>query len=258
MQQNKKIFAIIIVGILSLSIGIPLLDLPSAEAQAGVSKNTFPLVGALPNPVGVGQETLITVGITHATSWPQPGWYGMTVTVTKPDGTTQTLGPVTTDTTGMTGIDFTPNMVGTYYLEANFPEQKIQYAAAGTLANTTMLASKSEKFALTVTQELREFYPGVPLPTEYWSRPINAQFREWQPIAGNWLGILAYDNRLPPDNNDAPETAHLLWTKQLDMGGLVGGVDANNVLTMDQISYEHGDAYEGKFSGQIILNGILY
>jgi hypothetical protein len=258
MQQNKKIFAIIIVGILSLSIGIPLLDLPSAEAQAGVSKNTFPLVGALPNPVGVGQETLITVGITHATSWPQPGWYGMTVTVTKPDGTTQTLGPVTTDTTGMTGIDFTPNMVGTYYLEANFPEQKIQYAAAGTLANTTMLASKSEKFALTVTQELREFYPGVPLPTEYWSRPINAQFREWQPIAGNWLGILAYDNRLPPDNNDAPETAHLLWTKQLDMGGLVGGVDANNVLTMDQISYEHGDAYEGKFNGQIILNGILY
>ncbi len=257
MQLNKKILAVIFVGILSLSMTIPILNLPSAEAQAGVSKNTFPLVGALPNPVGVGQQTLVTVGLTHATSWPQPGWYGMTVTVTKPDGQNVTLGPVTTDTTGMTGINFVPDQEGIYYLTANFPEQKIQYTAAGTLANTTMKASKSEPYALVVTQEPRAYYPGVPLPTEYWSRPINAQFREWQSIAGNWLGVLGYENRLPPDNNDAPETAHLLWAKQLAEGGLVGGVDIN-AINMDQISYEHGDAYEGKFSGALVLNGILY
>src|SRR5512138_1442825 len=182
----------------------------------------------------------------------------MTVTVTKPDGTTQTLGPVTTDTTGVTGIDYTPTMVGTYYLQANFPEQKIQYTAAGTLQNTTMKASQSEKYTLVVTQEPRQYYPGVPLPTEYWSRPINAQFREWQSISGNWLAILGYGNRLPPDNDDAPETAHLLWAKQLAEGGLVGGVDAYNTAAMNQISYEHGDAYEGKFSRDIIINGVLY
>jgi hypothetical protein len=57
MQINKKILSIIFVGILSLSIAIPLFNLPSAEAQTGVFKNTFPLVGALPNPVGIGQQT---------------------------------------------------------------------------------------------------------------------------------------------------------------------------------------------------------
>jgi hypothetical protein len=257
MQTNKKLLSTLFVGILVLSIAVPLLSLPITSAQTGVSKNTFALVGAMPNPVGVGQETLITTGITHATAWPQPGWYGVTVTVTKPDGTTQTLGPVTTDTTGMTGLTFTPTMAGTYYLQTNFPEQKIQYTAAGTLQNTTMKASTSEKYPLVVTQEPRQFYPGAPLPTEYWSRPINAQFREWQSIAGNWLGILGYGNRLPPDNADAPETPHILWTKMYAEGGLVGGVDINAV-NMNMISYEHGDAYEGKWSNPVIMNGILF
>ena len=82
MQSNKKLLATLFVGILVLSIAVPLLSLPIASAQTGVSKNTFALVGAMPNPVGVGQETLITTGITHATAWPQPGWYGVTVIVT--------------------------------------------------------------------------------------------------------------------------------------------------------------------------------
>ena len=257
MQLNKKILSTIIVGILFFSTAIPLITLPGANAQAGVFKNTFPLIGSMPNPVGVGQETLITTGITHATAWPQPGWTGLTVTVTKPDGTTTTLGPVTTDTTGMTGIGFTPDVPGTYYLQTNFPEQKVLYTAAGTLQNTTMKASTSEKYALVVTQEPRQYYPGVPLPTEYWSRPINSQFREWQSIGGNWLGILAYESRLPPANDDAPETAHLLWAKQLAEGGLIGGTDLA-AINLDKIAYEHGDAYEGKWGTPVIINGVLY
>ncbi len=255
-KTTPKTMAIIITVILALS-AIPLVTLQTVNAQTGVSKNTFPLIGAMPNPVGVGQETLITAGITHATAWPQPGWTGITVTVTKPDNTTETLGPVTTDTTGMTGITYTPTMAGTHYLQTNFPEQKILYNAAGTLANTTMKASTSEKYPLEVTTEPRQYYPGAPLPTEYWTRPINAQFREWVPIAGNWLGILGYGNRLPPDNADAPETAHLLWARQYAEGGLVGGADLNAV-NIDAISYEHGDAYEGKWSNPIIMNGVLF
>ncbi len=256
-MQTNKIKATIIGIILVLTIAIPLLTLPTTNAQTGVSKNSFALIGSMPNPVGVGQETLITVGITHATAWPQPGWYGLTITVTKPDNTTQTLGPFTTDTTGMTGTTFTPTMAGTYYLQTNFPEQVVEVTAAGTLAGTTMKASTSEKYPLIVTEEPREYYPGVPLPTEYWSRPINAQFREWQTIAGNWLNVKGYDNRLPPDNDDAPETAHLLWARPYAEGGLVGDVDLNTV-TMDQISYEHGDAYEGKWSNPVIMNGVLF
>jgi outer membrane protein assembly factor BamB len=49
----------------------------------------------------------------------------------------------------------------------------------------------------------------------------------------------------------------MLWAKQLAEGGLVGGVDLNAV-NMDMISYEHGDAYEGKWSNPIIMNGVLF
>jgi len=99
----------------------------------------------------------------------------------------------------------------------------------------------------------------VPLPTEYWTRPIDSQLREWAPIAGNSLNIpdiptsafspLGY-NRLRP-YNDAPETAHLLWQKVLDEGGLVGA-------DLDYMGYEHGDAYSGKFQNPVIINGILF
>ena len=40
-------------------------------------------------------------------------------------------------------------------------------------------------------------------------------------------------------------------------GGLVGGVDLDAV-NIDAISYEHGDAYEGKFINPVIMNGVLF
>jgi hypothetical protein len=40
----------------------------SPTASAAGTKQTYPVIGATPNPVGVGQETLILIGITDATS----------------------------------------------------------------------------------------------------------------------------------------------------------------------------------------------
>lgn len=88
----------------------------------------------------------------------------------------------------------------------------------------------------------------MPLPSEYWTRPINSQLREWGSIGGNWL--TTPNNRYAPFN-DGPETPHILWTNPLAEGGIVGGDLGNN-------GYETGDAYEGKFVGQVIINGVLY
>ena len=51
------------------------------------------------------------------------GWTGITVTVVKPNGNTETLGPFRTDSTGGTTSYYTPDQVGTYKLTTNFPEQ---------------------------------------------------------------------------------------------------------------------------------------
>src|SRR4030042_3601635 len=244
-MNKNKIFAIIAIFAIATST-LPLFTIGTAQAQT--TMKSYPFIGAMPNPIGVGQETLIHTGISAQTAWPQPGWSGITVTVTKPDGTTQTLGPFTTDTTGGTGTTFTPTIPGTYYIQTNFPQQKCLYAAAGIPANTTMLAGQSEKLTLVVTAEPRTFYPDVPLPTEYWTRPVNTQFRGWGVIAGNWL--TTPNNRYAP-YNDAPESPHVLWAQPLAEGGVAGGdLGANG--------YETGDAYEGKYVGNVIINGVVY
>lgn len=255
----------IIALITMLTITTTIFTLPVDSAQSPLSKKTFAYIGATPNPVGVGEPTLIHVGITDSLVVVSDGWTGLTVTVTKPDGTTEKLGPFTTDSTGGTGTEYTPTMEGTYKLQTHFPTQNYTWSVAPifdpTLEGKTILyeASDSEILELEVTSEQQQYWPGVPLPTEYWTRPIDAQYREWASISGNWLAIPP--NRLALFNDNAPETAHVLWTKPLSTGGLVGGALGDH-------SFESGDAYEGKFGdwdssawgggSSVVINGVLY
>jgi hypothetical protein len=226
------------------------------KAQAARMK-TFAFVDAVPNPVGVGQEVLIRFGVFQALGYPQDGWTGLTVTVVKPDGTSQTLGPYRTDSTGGTAITFIPNTAGTYKLTAHFPEQAVPQTffdyERGILifAGTVVGAATSDTIDLVVTEQPRQEHPGMPLPSEYWTRPIDPQLREWYAVSGNW--VQRPDNSLALYNDDAPETAHVLWVKPLTTGGLAGGL-----LTGVPASSETGDAYAGKFINSVILNGVLY
>lgn len=253
----KKTIALLL--ILSF-VATTMMTLPNlADAQSAPRRKTFPIIDAIPNPVGVGQETLIKTGIllqAEAVEW---GWEGLTVTVTDPDGETQTLGPFKTDSTGSTYTLFTPTKEGNYTLVTDFPEQTVKHTYANreegydVVAGTILEASTSESLTLVVQAEPLPDYPGHPLPTEYWSRPIDPQLREWYAVSGNW--VYRPDNSLAPFNDDAPETAHVLWANPLTTGGLMGGLWGDGQVPS---SAEGGDAYEGKFPGSVILNGILY
>ena len=248
-KDKITLFAMLLIS----AITFALVALPAANAQEPqYIKATHAFVGATPNPVGVGQQTLLHIGITDGMCRTIDGWEGLTVTVEKPDGTTKTLGPFRTDSTGGIGYIYTPDIEGTYYLQTHFPEQWYNWTETAPhvveFIPKFYKASTSEKLALNVTQEQITYYPGVPLPTEYWTRPIDSQFREWSTIAGNWLAT-------PPNNfapyNDAPESAHILWAKPLEIGGLAGGATGDK-------GFGIGDAYEGKFSSSVIIAGVLY
>ena len=215
----------------------------TVSVLAEVTSISYPYLGVIPNPVGVNQVALLHIGMNRPAGLAGDGYEGLTVNVEKPDGTTQTLGPYKTDSTGGTGATFTPTMVGTYKLKTIFPKQKASWNGL------TYTAAESAVTELEVTQEPTPYHPGVPLPTEYWSRPIDAQNREWSTIAGNWLqtpnGLFA------PNNDYAPDTAHILWTKPITTGGLVGG-------NVGEHAFTEGDAYEGKFNTRFILAGRLY
>ncbi len=265
---RNKALATLITTILILSMALSLIAVPNASAAP--TKKTYPVIGATPNPVGVGQETLILLGITDATVSALYGWEGLTVTVTKPDGTSQTMGPYKTDSTGLTGAVFIPDTVGNYTLQVHFPEQVVPVASGGFFgitipAGTIMQAGDSIKITLIVQEERTQQYPTIPLPTEYWTRPVDDQLREWSSIDGNWL--TTPPNFIAYGNGQAPESAHILWTKPLTSGGQVGGTldPWQESLTQTsasgqsgQVGYDTGDAYEGKWSGSLVLGGKLY
>jgi outer membrane protein assembly factor BamB len=247
-NRNKSRLSTIAL-ILILAISATLATLSTVTAQTG--KATVCYLGAMPNPVGKGQTVLMHVGITDQLGSPELGWVGLSITITDPEGGVTTIEDITTDSTGGTGKTFEPDKVGMYTLQAHFPEQ----AQRG----TTYLASESPEVQLEVQEEEVPVYPGHSLPSNYWTRPVDAQLREWSAITGSWPLILT---NLYAPYNDGPETAHILWTKVLTQGGLAGG-------ELGGASFEIGDAYEGKWTGSsgtgsyfestsIILTGKLY
>jgi len=249
-----------------LTIAASLVALPTVNAQTVRSWRSFVYIGVSPNPVGVGQEALI---VAFTADMPpeigeqagqlisptgRAGWYDMTVTVTKPDGTNETLELPYTDPVGATWITYTPTDVGTYILQANFP---------GTWKNTTTTHTYyepdvSDPISLTVQDEPIQAWQESPLPNDYWTRPINTASRDWYVLAGNWLGgvsdqwpIGGYGGTT--DNfvrGLAPESAHILWTKPYYAGGIMDEMFGN-------IGYETSHYQGYNFGNPIIIQGRL-
>jgi hypothetical protein len=248
--------------ILLLTVSAIIVALPVTIAQWGdptitLTCTSYAYIGATPNPVGVNQDCLIHVGMTQERQDVSQGWEGLTVTLTDPEGIETTLGPYRTDATGGTGDLLKPDKIGTYKLQTHFPAQWGNWSAAGwgdafePGADIWWEADDSEVLELVVVETQQEFWPGIPLPTEYWSRPIDGQLREWSAISGNWLGVGWEGGGTVALYNDGPETAHILWAKPIALGGLTGGESGVQ-------AYEEGDAYEGKFENSVIINGVLY
>ena len=255
----KKISVIILIAILTLSATLIVLPV---NAQATIDATAY--INAVPNPVQVNKPTLFHVGSVYPTPSQVGGWTGLSVEITKPDGSTETISSINTDTTGGTGVVYTPTMVGTYVIQTVFPETVTTANGYYGPAGTILQESTSEALDLVVTEDAQPFYPGFSLPQEYWTRPIDQQIREWYVIASNWLGYVPPTNSDPPStlqpyNEYSPDSAHVLWAKPLTMGGIAGG-------NMIEQGFEQGDAYVGKFgggglfgaAGPVIIGGVLF
>ena len=111
MKFLHKARAISIAILLMISMGASTLLLPSANAHTPAwNIVTYSFISVSPNPIGVGQKVNVNFWVNQPppTASGQYGdrWQNITVTVTKPDGTTSTLGPFTSDATGGTVTTF--------------------------------------------------------------------------------------------------------------------------------------------------------
>ena len=250
-MKTKRNLALLIVFLLMISSIASLTTVTSHTPPWTFPTHAY--ISVSPNPVGVGQEALIifwmdrTIQGTALTN--QIRYRDYQLTITAPDGTVQTeKWAIVMDTTTSQYFPFTPSQVGTYKLNFTFPGQTYDYGGA---YQGDIYLPSSAQTTLVVQDQPIPALAEVPLPTEYWSRPINGQNTLWDSISSNWLGGAAVADVWQEDGS-APKSAHVMWTKPIEFGGLTGG------LTDADSTFYSGFSYETRFGNPMILGGILY
>jgi hypothetical protein len=245
-----------------LAITMAIGSIPFIKAQEDYTYQTFLYLVALPPCIGVDQSLYISGWVDivppYTMTWGGAPYTGIMVEITKPDGSTESRGPFTTDTISGFYFSYDPTQIGDYEFVATFPTQVLEVPdndkptgqAIRSIGNHTFLASTSDVVIATVQEDPIGTWQEEPLPSDYWKRPISAVHRDWFKISGNWLGggHPAYNWN---EYSTSPATAHIVWTKPYQQGGLVGG-------EYGSASYHGGCAYEGKWYDPIVINGILY
>lgn len=270
MTKNKRTnLAFSVAIIVMLFCSTMLIFAPVANA---VTIQVYLYVVASPNPVGVGQNVLVAIWTDLLppiyTNGSGTGWTGWMLTITHPDGTTETQGPFHSDSVGSKSLFYVPNTNGTYYFQATMPTQ-----TQASSPTNNYLGYTSNKWALTVQTQPITFPADNPLPTGYWQRPINAQNAIWYSIGGAWLAMnLVYGTGCDSMGcfnpyTTAPNTAHILWSNYQTVGGIAGGNIGigqygfksflGGASPTEGATFYTGLSYEGRYGPPIMINGLL-
>ncbi len=299
MQNRKnKTAAISIAIFLIISMSASIILLPNANAHVPAWQiPTQAYIIAAPDPVGVGQTahiymwltavfgaaggTTASIGTNASTASAallgnNYRFHNYMLTITAPDGTNSTQKfDTVTDTTSSQYVQYVPGQTGTYTFTFSFPGQdyaKYEHYEGSVLVNDTYLAS-SASTTLTVQQNpISAAINSYPLPEAYWAHPIYGENTDWWAISSNWLGSgsgptqgYGATGNAALFHSDAigPLTSHVMWTKPLQFGGVVGGNQftaggSNPNGGVPGVAYYEGSAYQPRLVNPIIMNGVLF
>jgi outer membrane protein assembly factor BamB len=266
-MKIAKAKAIAIALFLMFAMAVSIVAIPAANARdPPIDITTFAFINVAPNPVGVGQEVDVIMwvdktpgGRNAAAEANDIRFHDYKLTITDPDGDTEIkTWDICWDTTSSQYTGYTPNKVGEYTFLFEFPEQV--YTWDDNYQNDTYLAS-SATTTLTVQEEPIVTIYSYPLPAEYWTRPIYGENTDWWSISSNWLGTgspefrsfnFAYNVAI--SGAVGSQTAHVMWTRSLQAGGIVGGED----FAVPGDTYFEGTAYSMRWGNPIIMAGKLF
>jgi hypothetical protein len=264
---KNKTMATLITLVLMISMIASLSILSTADAQTDRTYLTFLYVTAQPL-TGVGQPMFLVYWTDRippdtgeiaqqtqsGTLSERAHWTDVKLVVTHPDGTNETINMGASDPVGGGYTLYTPDEVGRYSVQAFFPATWKN----STTYHTLYPACLSPPDYFTVQQEKVTQWPSVPLPTEYWARPIPGPANTWYELAANWLGGAAMVNvkgatggvTSPYSYGKAPESPHIMWTRQyFPTGSIVDeqfGTVANRYGGYQAVSWSSDPILDGK------------
>jgi hypothetical protein len=197
-----------------------------------------------PSVLGLGQTATVNTWVYPAPAdyyfaWAGLGFENLTVTFTKPDGTTDTFMPTSasgglppgkTEMIGAIWFYYTPDQVGTWTAQMSFPGQTFEAMdGSGATAYYPPATSNIATFEVvseTVNAGLLNGYPWaeLPGPNDYWDYPLSIDNREWSALGGDWY-MFSYDTKASKFNpyTTGPNSPHILWQEAVADGGLIGG-----------------------------------
>ena len=285
LKNKTAAIAICILLMLSMSASMMLIPMASTHTPAWQIP-TYATIFIAPDPIGVGQSVTVymwvlpvfgavggtsaiigTTGYTSSAALTSNNYrfHNYQCVITSPDGTTEKKTfSVIMDTTSNQAFFYTPTQVGTYSFNFTFPGQdydQYEHYAGSIAVNDTYLPSSAVTTLTVQEQPISSAESSTPLPSAYWTRPIYGEGTDWWTISSDWLG-----SGSPPVNgytsstvfhgdSVASLTAHIMWTKPLSAGGVVGG---NQYTGVPGTAYFEGSCYIGRFSNPIIVDGYLF
>ena len=226
--------------------------------------STVAYVSIRPALVGVGQTILVNMYNTPAPNANRK-FPNLKVTITKPDATQKVITMDSYVADGTAWFEYVADQNGTWKFKLDFPgvyfptgrylDGNIITATSGgtnypEIGGVYYSPSSSKEMTITVQQDWVYSYPVMPLPTDYWTRPVPYEYREWAQISGDfpWRGPGGGPlwDKLYPDTNpywggmlvagsggpwrgsftpwvQGPNSAHVAWKQKYGIGGIVGG-----------------------------------
>jgi len=267
---EKRLFSIALTLVMLMSVFVLAFPIVNAHDPAWTVPS-FLYITAQPDPIGVNQEAFLV----WWTAEPPPGaagvggmrWTDMELSVVMPDGQEQSIGSFTSEATGGGFQLYTPTQAGTYTFKITMPEQLVTdthpetgVPGSGSAYIGDIFTAAEAMTTLEVVPEPLEKHPDYPLPTEYWDRPIEGQNAAWSQVASNWLGEDLMQGARVQEYGAAPNSAHIMWTKSFESGGVVGdgGTAWGEGYAINGATFYTGQSYERRFSDVILLDGKLY
>jgi outer membrane protein assembly factor BamB len=217
---NKQLLSLILTLAFAMSL-ISAVDLTFSNAQvtgaSGVTSKAYAYTAVMPRIAGVGETVFITGWVCPPPWTVGARFYNFTFTVTKPDKSTETKFFNQSDTTATASYSYQCYQAGTYSVALTWPGDTLHPLVV------------TVPFSWTVKEDYTTpTYQTEPLPTGSWKYPISAEYYEWYQISGGWLWAgqrLGYDVSNTNFNpyTKGPNTSHILYRLQEDIGGLMGG-----------------------------------
>ena len=257
-----------LLSIITLIPMVLMMFIATPTVNSQVTSRQFTLnTAAGPSTIGIGQTTQIVVwaNVNPSTYIAQnlsagagllrfPRYHNYVVTITDPDGVSENRTFRETDSLGTIGFSYVPTKIGTYTVIGSYPGESFENVEFFK-TNVSFKPSTTRPATFVVQQEPISNWVDTPLPTEYWTRPIDTSNIQWADLTSNWLkmGMGGSQGRYWTNFQEygtAPNTAHILWANIFEDGGVVGGENGES-------GYYTGESYQAKFA-PIVLNGRLY